>query len=40
MMGWAGRDASAAYSWDAALDSVVEVYREALAVARPLDRAA
>ena len=40
MMGWAGRDASAAYSWAAALDSVLEVYREALAVARPLGRAA
>ena len=39
-MGWAARDASAAYSWAVALDSVVEVYREALAVAPSLDRAA
>ena len=39
-MGWAARDASAAYSWSAALDSVIEVYREALAEARPADQAA
>ena len=32
-MGWDGRDASAAYAWDAALDSVVAVYREAIAAA-------
>ncbi len=39
-MGWAGRDASAAYSWDAALGSVMDVYREALGGVQPLDRAA
>lgn len=33
LIGRAARDASAAYSWSAALDSVVAVYREALAEA-------